>query len=143
MWLGLSVGGRWRVHAADARSWKQVALIAANQVHPPAKRPAPRKQAAPTCIGGTSVAQPTGTCWHAHNFTFLIACLEAAGTWGLTFSVVPFATWSALSECRVARWCCAFSHSCALTRLSSIRTGLNSIGSSRTSSPNESQSLKV
>ena len=38
---------------------------------------------------GTSVAR------HPHNFTFLTACLAPARTWGLTFGVVPFVTWSA------------------------------------------------
>ena len=88
-----------------------IALISANQIHPTAKRPTLSNKSPPKYIGRTSVAQPTGKCRHAQDFTFLTACLEPACTWGLTFSIMPFVTWSAFSECRVPRWCCA------LTRL--------------------------
>ena len=96
---------------AETRSWKRVsvALTAADQIHPSAIRPTL------TCIGGTSIAQATGTCKHAQNFAFLTACLEPACTWGLTFSVVPFVTWSAFSYFRVPMQCCAFSHLCMNT----------------------------
>ena len=99
---------------AETDSWKRVsvALIAADRVHPSAERSRLSKQSPPACIGGTSVAQATGTCRHAQSFAFLTACLEPGCAWGLTFSVVPFVTWSALLECRAPRQCSAFSHLC-------------------------------
>ena len=71
--------------------------------NPSAERPTLRRKSPSTCFGGTSVAQPTGTCRHAKHLTFLTACIEPACTWGLTFRVVPFVTWSACPECRVPR----------------------------------------
>ena len=102
---------------ADTDSWKRVsvALIAGDQIRPSAKRPTLSKESPSACIGGMSVAQATGTCRHAQNFAFLTACLEPGRTWGLPFSVVPFATLSALSECRAPRQCFAFSHLCLNT----------------------------
>ena len=61
----------------------------------PQKGPTPSNPAPPTCFGRTFVAQPTGTCRHRQDLTFLTACLEPACTWGLTFRVAPFVTWSA------------------------------------------------
>ena len=84
---------------AETDSWKgvSVALVAADQIHPSANHPGLGKETPPTGIGGTSTAQAAGTCRHTQNFAFLTACLEPGCTWGLTFSVVPFVTWSASS----------------------------------------------
>ena len=65
---------------AETHSWKRVsvALTAADQIHPSAKRPTLiAKSPPPPALGGTSVAQASA---------FLTACLERACTWGLAFS---------------------------------------------------------
>ena len=85
---------------AETYSWQRVsvALIGADQVHPSAERSRLSQKSPPACVGGISVAQATGTCRQAQSFAFLTACLEPGCAWGLTFSVVPFVTWSALSS---------------------------------------------